>query len=676
MKKLTLVTYVRYIVPLMRVFFLILMFFVFTSLPAFALVDIKDNETHFIYGSQMECLKDPSRRLTIEDIIRSKDFTTLDQPIPNFGQTRSIIWLKLNVTNSTLSNIYLEIGNPLVNSIQVYTIGNKGEIQSGLYGNHQKFSSRYIPVNNHLIDPHIASGESKLLYIRLESVEPLEAPISLGTIEAFYSFHHRLTLFDGIYFGFVFLMFLYNLILYFLVKDKLYLYYVFYVLCMTMMMAHFKGYTFEFLWPDTPQLNNYFSIIYTAGILSGILFSINFLKTKQYNPVFYKISFVFFFMGIVSVITSLLGFPFESNIIEMSLGTAGCFYLIIIGIAAYIKGNKTARYYIVAFNCLIVGALATLFYYLNIIPYNLFSVNAVLLGSGLELLFLSLALADKINSYKAQTTEAQKMMIAQLKENELLKDRLNKDLESMVKERTKELQEKSKQVDILVYKASHDIKGPLRSIVGLTKLGMIDLQESSKALEYMQNIYSASSKVTETVTDLLNLAKLKETTLSFEPIEVEKIIHEIILSFENLPEYKRLNIELSVDKDLKLISDKKSIFSIIQNMIENGIKYSDPLKEKSYLRIEVSKNTNQLIMKFEDNGIGIAADKKDKIFEMFYKVNEASIGSGIGLYLVKETIQKLAGHLDIVSQEGKGSVFTISIPIVKPQNQIAKHHLS
>jgi signal transduction histidine kinase len=660
----------------MRVFVLISMFFIFINYPAYASVDINDNETHFIYGSQLECLKDPSRILNIEDIIHSKDFDTLDQPIPNFGQTRSIIWLKLRVTNNTPTNILLEIGNPLVNNIHVYTIDNKGKIQSGFYGNHQKFSSRYIPTNTHLIDPHIFSGESKIIYIRLESVEPLEAPITIGTIEAFYSHHHKLTLFDGVYFGFIFLMFLYNLILYFLVKDKLYLYYVFYVLCMTMMMAHFKGYTFEFLWPETPQLNNYFSIIYTAGILSGILFSINFLKTKHYNPVFYKISFVFFFMGLISVITSLMGFPFESNIIEMTLGMAGCFYLIIIGIAAYIKGNKTARYYIVAFNCLIIGALATLFYYLNIVPYNLFSVNAVLIGSGLELLFLSLALADKINSYKAQITEGQKMIIAQLKENELLKDRLNRDLESMVKERTKELQEKSKQVDILVYKASHDIKGPLRSIVGLTKLGMTDLKDSSKALEYMQNIYSASSKVTETVTDLLNLAKLKQTTLSFEPIEVEKIIQEIILSFENLPEYKRLNINLEVDKELKLISDKKSLFSIIQNMIENSIKYSDPLKENSYLRIEISKNVNQLMMKFEDNGIGIAADKQEKIFEMFYKVNEASIGSGIGLYLVKETIQKLGGQLKIVSQEGKGSAFTVSIPIVKPQNQLAKHHLS
>lgn len=647
----------------MKILFLIVSCLIFHfSCPATG-ISIKDNQVHFIRGEQLEFLEDTSGKLSLDAVVANRNFKTLPQPVPNFGHTRSVVWLKFDISNLTNEDVFLEIGNPLLNHIEVYSLSPGKSARKGTYGNQLSFYKRTIPVNTFLVDPSLGSGEAKTIFIRLESTEPIEAPIHAGTLKAFYAFHHKLTFFEGIYFGFVLLILLYNLFLFFSVRDDIYLYYVIYVFTMILMMAHFKGYTFEYLWPDYASGNKFFSIIFSSGGIAGLIFSIRFLKSRHYTPFLFRLSFPLIAVYAVGIALNLTGNYFESNAIEMSISMIVCLYLFILGIAAYIKGNKAARFYIYAFTCIIIGAITTTLYYLDVLPYNSFNANAVLAGSALELLFLSLALADKINVYKEGNEKAQKMMIGQLKENEQLKDEMNRELEKKVKERTKELNEKSAQVDLLVYKASHDINGPLRSIVSLTRLGIQDLKDNPVALSYLENIHSASSKVTGMVSDLLNLARIKETQITYEQVNASMMIEEILASFKNLPEFSRLNFEVSIPEGFNLVSDPKTILSILQNIVENAIKYSDPSKTKCEVKISVSREFNNYVILCEDNGIGIPENMRDKIFEMFYKVDERSVGSGLGLFLVREMVRKLGGNIEFSGKEGEGSTFRIHLPV-------------
>jgi len=129
-----------------------------------------------------------------------------------------------------------------------------------------------------------------------------------------------------------------------------------------------------------------------------------------------------------------------------------------------------------------------------------------------------------------------------------------------------------------------------------------------------------------------------------------------------LPNFTRLKISIEVSGDSKLVSDDKVLYSILQNLIENAIKYQDESRVDSWLKVSVQQTAKEAVFVFEDNGAGISEAHLHKIFEMFYKVNDKSIGSGLGLYILKQAIQKLSGTVQVNSIQGQGTKFTVVIP--------------
>jgi signal transduction histidine kinase len=236
------------------------------------------------------------------------------------------------------------------------------------------------------------------------------------------------------------------------------------------------------------------------------------------------------------------------------------------------------------------------------------------------------------------------------------------DLEQHVEEvdRQKEqIEEKNKQLDAFVYKASHDIKGPLKSVIGLTKVGIQTITDP-ESVEIFGHILKSTTKLDNLVLDLLTLSKSKQSSLVKTNINLLNMVDEVLLSFSHSEAFAKMNFEKNIAGDLTFFSDERLLYSIVQNFIENGIKYRDDSKSENFLKITMSENhNNELTMVFEDNGIGIDDIHKDKIFNMFYKVNEKSNGTGLGLHIVKMNIEKLGGAVDLESTAGKGSIFTL-----------------
>ncbi len=228
-----------------------------------------------------------------------------------------------------------------------------------------------------------------------------------------------------------------------------------------------------------------------------------------------------------------------------------------------------------------------------------------------------------------------------------------------LKKQKKSLREKNTQLDAFVYKASHDIKGPLKSIIGLTKVGAKDVKEE-KAQEYFSHILQSTSRLENLITELLNLTKVQRAEVKKNPVDIEALIEEIRDSFKNFDGYDKISIKQAIEGSKELNTDKELLKSILQNLIENGIKYRDPKKE-SYLDITITNKNGQVKMMFKDNGLGIPEDQQEKIFDMFYKVNQDSDGTGLGLHIMKHAVEKLQGKIAVESKEGEGAAFTISI---------------
>ena len=227
-------------------------------------------------------------------------------------------------------------------------------------------------------------------------------------------------------------------------------------------------------------------------------------------------------------------------------------------------------------------------------------------------------------------------------------------------EKTLELEKTNHELDKFIYSASHDLRAPLLSILGLTNLAK---QDKGNEIKYVEMIEKSAKKLDSFIVNLINYYKSSKLEIFPKVFNVEKLIHETfeqVLYFDGAE-----NIEFIVKNEgdnNKFSTDKTKLTIIINNIITNCIRYREKEKDKSIITVEFRANDEEVSIKIADNGIGMSKDTLDKIFTMFYKAGTQSKGSGIGMYIVKDAVEKLNGKLGITSELGVGSEFTITIP--------------
>lgn len=224
------------------------------------------------------------------------------------------------------------------------------------------------------------------------------------------------------------------------------------------------------------------------------------------------------------------------------------------------------------------------------------------------------------------------------------------------------LEEKIKELDTFIYRSSHDLKGPLASLQGLLNVAKTEIHDD-KAIKYFKLIEKSVLNLDTILMDLLNITKITQGTLNNVDVNVREVITNIISSFENLPEYASINWDLHFD-DLEVIKiDKSLLNNIFQNLIINAIKYQDRKKETEYVKITTKVKNNQMVITVEDNGEGISEGLQANVFDMFFRGNTKSSGTGLGLYIVKNAVEKTGGRIELKSNEGIGTIFTIYLPL-------------
>jgi signal transduction histidine kinase len=150
--------------------------------------------------------------------------------------------------------------------------------------------------------------------------------------------------------------------------------------------------------------------------------------------------------------------------------------------------------------------------------------------------------------------------------------------------------------------------------------------------------------------------------LQREVVNLDAILKEEIEDFVNLTETKGIDLDFAIDGEIAFFSDSFRVKTIITNLLSNSIKYSDPKKKKPFIRILVSLNEDFCDIRIVDNGIGIDPQYQHRIFELFFRATDQSQGTGIGLFIVKDTIQKLKGTINVESTLKEGTTFRIQIP--------------
>ena len=226
-----------------------------------------------------------------------------------------------------------------------------------------------------------------------------------------------------------------------------------------------------------------------------------------------------------------------------------------------------------------------------------------------------------------------------------------------------ELSDRNYELDQLIYKTTHDLRSPLTSVLGLVNI--MKYEDDVKQLkEYLIHIEQKIIKLDEFVKSMLGYAKANRSKATYEKIDFDEVINSCIIELEYLPDFHKVKQHFLVSKDVNYFGDSLRLKLIFANIISNAYKYLNPYTETNYLQIKVESKENSINISFKDNGIGIKADYLDKIFDMFFRAADYSQGSGLGLYLVKQTIDKLNGSIKVESKPNKGTQIFISLPIL------------
>ena len=235
---------------------------------------------------------------------------------------------------------------------------------------------------------------------------------------------------------------------------------------------------------------------------------------------------------------------------------------------------------------------------------------------------------------------------------------------SLIKETEQKLIEKNKELDTFVYKSSHDLKGPLSSIIGLTNIADMELTDPV-ALQYFGLIRQSAERLQNILVDLSELARLRNSAHKVTQVDLKQIIQTVLENYLIDSSLKKeIDFEIELHETPLFFSNDKIIRSIIQNLIDNAIKYRKRHGNiKPHISIKLLSNKKgDIKFVISDNGLGIRADKVSKVFDMFLRATETSKGTGLGLYIVKTSVHKLNGKIHLESIEGKGSTFTLKLP--------------
>lgn len=217
-----------------------------------------------------------------------------------------------------------------------------------------------------------------------------------------------------------------------------------------------------------------------------------------------------------------------------------------------------------------------------------------------------------------------------------------------------------KESDAFVYLAAHDLRAPLMSVKGL--LNLMKQEKEKKTLDhYMSLLERSVDKMNQSISDIINYSKNGRVKIVPQDVNLRTIAEDTIQSLRYIKGADAVKIDLSIDQQHEFLSDRKILMSVFSNMISNAIRYRDPGKP-SFLKIRAIFQARGVEIAFEDNGIGIDREIQNSIFDKFFLGNSERGGTGLGLYMVRNSIEKMGGSIQVQSAPGIGTTFTIRLP--------------
>lgn len=246
-----------------------------------------------------------------------------------------------------------------------------------------------------------------------------------------------------------------------------------------------------------------------------------------------------------------------------------------------------------------------------------------------------------------------------LKQKQLEKERQQTD--KAIREQNDELVKINRELDSFVYSVSHNLRAPLMSVLGLLNLAKLN-DRKEDLNQYFEMMEHSIQKLDNTLKEILDYSRNARKDLDLQQVNIREVIADSIERLQYMEGSERVTKNIDIIEQGPLYCDSYRLLVILNNLLSNSIKYRDPKKSENFVHFYIAIEKSLLTVRVQDNGIGIPSDFLPKIFNMFYRATERSEGAGLGLYIVRETVQKLHGKIEVHSEYGVGTTFEIEIP--------------
>ena len=675
-------------------------------------ITLTDQSASYPIGLHLSLYEDVNGELSFDEVSDEsfkKNFFMSQSKNPSFGFTDSVYWVHFSVTNDALerNNWFLEFDYAPIQFIEFFSRKGNGPVTTQTSGMAIPVSS--LPYKHHypVFPLDIAPTETMDIWLRLSGESSMNIPLKIYSTDA----HARKTSTElalmGIYTGILFALLAYNIFIFFILRESIYLYYVCFLCGNVYNALAIHGILKPLLYPNSPEL----MLLSIPSVLSaiccfGTLFVSKFLGMATYFKklaILFKVGTFVSFVGIF--IPWFFGYRSGMFLAVFTL-LVFCSTALFVGFYSAFAKIPAAKYYVTSWTALLIGAVAYLCQTLGIIPYSVLAEYGLLVGSALEAILLSVALAarmrtliDKTDRIQSQQIKTERAMVqaqreaAAAKEEALSKQKelLDQKTLSLAQEKRALQQEKFASLGLLSASVAHEINNPNNYI----SLSAQSVQDRVRSLqEYLfelmddepeddikqdfitrfkeinndtSRIMDGSQRINTIVRSMRGVSREDSGTLvEFDPVE------QLLSTLELVRPAFKQNVSFQTE-DLSLGNIVKAaparINQVFMNLLVNAcqaIEEKQLSSDDDYIgkvKLESVIRGDHLDLMIEDNGCGIPESIKDRLFHEQLTTKDQDKGTGLGLKICEEIIKEFQGSISLFSEEMVGSKFIISLPL-------------
>jgi signal transduction histidine kinase/AmiR/NasT family two-component response regulator len=615
-------------------------------------------------GKHLELAYDPTGEATIDDVLAGKlQFAPSTKDVPNFGYRGGAEWARFRLRDVRRSpgDLFIVHGYGQTDAIDLFATcdsGRRAVVQRR--GDHRPEEIQQPSFRFATFVLHQPQGECDLV-VRLVSNAAHQLPLVLYRERSLDDARLGDTAVEAAYFGALLAMALYNLFVFVAVRARLYLSYVSFLLSYAMFQLGLSGLGFAYVWRHSGRfvdvvsplfigLVGVSSTIFTRQLFDGIAMPRALANTRDV---------LLLALAAHQVGTWFLPYGVATRVVVF-LAIVWCVVLIGSGVVAIRSGHTSGRIYLVAWVAFIVGTVVTALKTLGFVPANVVTSNAQQVGSVIEFLLLSFALADRIKQLQAEATRNAELAA----ENARLAQAATEQVLAEQERANAELKRLDKLKDEFLANTSHELRTPLNGVIGLTESVMnAEPSLTQQGRQRLDLVLKSGRRLSSLVNDILDFSKLQrgEFEVQSARFELEGVVDEVLATLEPAAATKGLKLRSKVPEGLEVHADPGRVKQILTNLVGNALKFT----ERGSVRVEAGQVGARVFVRVVDTGIGIAKEAQERIFVAFEQAEGGTArkhgGTGLGLTVTKQLVELHGGTVRVESVERKGSAFTFDL---------------